>query len=72
MNMPEFDTRLRQVGDSMGLLVPHEVIEELGARAGEVVHVVIPARIDWSKIWGQFKTKATTDELIRKARTARD
>lgn len=70
--MPEFDTRLRQVGDSIGLLVPHEVVRELGAQAGEVVHVVIPARIDWSSIWGQFKSKATTDDLIRKARTGRD
>ena len=70
--MPEFEAILRRVGDSIGLLVPHEVVEELGATAGAKVHVVIPPRVDWTRLWAKFETKATTDDLIRRGRTARD
>ncbi len=70
--MPEFEATLRRVGDSIGLLVPHEVVEELGAIPGAKVHVVIPPRVDWTHLWGKFETKTATDDLIRRGRTARD
>ena len=72
MSMPEFEATLRRVGDSIGLLVPHEVIEELGTSAGAKVRVVIPPRVNWTRLWGKLETKAATDDLIRRARTERD
>ena len=70
--MPEFEATLRRVGDSVGLLVPHEVVQELGARPGSKVHVVIPPPVRWNRIWGKFAPEESTDDLIRQARTAHD
>lgn len=70
--MPEFDATVRRVGDSMGILIPHKVVTELKAHPGQKIHVVIPGKVDWSKVWGKFHTREATEELIRKARTERD
>jgi antitoxin component of MazEF toxin-antitoxin module len=71
-SMTEFEATLRRVGDSMGIIIPHQIIEQIQARPGEKIRVVIPGRIDWSRIWGRLQAKESTDVLIRRARTARD
>jgi hypothetical protein len=70
--MPEFEARLRKVEDSMGVLIPHRGIEELGARVGEPIRIVVPATVDWSDIWGRFTSRKRTGELLRSARTRTD
>jgi antitoxin component of MazEF toxin-antitoxin module len=70
--MTEFDATVRKVGDSMGILIPHKVVAELNARPGQKIHVVIPGKVDWSRVWGRFHAKESTDDLIRNARTERD
>jgi len=70
--MAEFEATLRKVGDSVGILVPHQVIVRLKARPGERVRVVIPEKVDWTRIWGKFNSKLSTEELLRRARTGRD
>ncbi len=72
ISMPEFDAKLRRVGDSIGLLIPHEVVRELGETTGSRVRVIIAKRVDWSGLWGKLVVRAPTTELIRRARTARD
>jgi antitoxin component of MazEF toxin-antitoxin module len=37
-----FEARLRKIGNSLGILVPSQIIEGLGIRRGDVIHVVIP------------------------------
>ena len=37
-----FEARLRKIGNSLGILVPSHIIEELGFHKGDVVHVAIP------------------------------
>ena len=37
-----FEARLRKIGNSLGILVPSQIIEGLGFRKGDVIHVVIP------------------------------
>lgn len=37
-----FEARLRKIGNSLGILVPSNIIEELGFRKGDVIHVAIP------------------------------
>jgi len=72
MAMPEFDATVRRVGDSMGILIPAGVIKELNAKPGTTIHVVVPRKVDWSGIRGRFRSKLSTEELIRATRTERD
>lgn len=72
MPMAEFDATVRKVGDSLGVIIPHPIIEQLHAQPGEKIRVVIPRKVDWSMIWGRFRPAESTDALIRKARTRRD
>ena len=37
-----FEARLRKIGNSLGILVPSNIIEGLGFRKGDVIHVAIP------------------------------
>lgn len=37
-----FEARLRKIGNSLGILVPAHIIEGLGFRQGDVIHVAIP------------------------------
>ena len=37
-----FEARLRKIGNSLGILVPSNIIEGLGFHKGDVIHVVIP------------------------------
>jgi len=41
-----FEAKLRKIGNSLGLIVPSHIIEELNFRKGDIVHVVIPPSID--------------------------
>ena len=70
--MTEFAATVRKVGDSMGIIIPHRVVEQIKARPGQRIRVVILGKIDWSEIWGRFQAKGATDEMIRQARTDRD
>ena len=70
--MAEFEAKLRRVGDSVGILIPHQVLVQLNGKPGQKIQVVIPEQIDWSGIWGKFRSRSTTDELIARARTDRD
>jgi antitoxin component of MazEF toxin-antitoxin module len=70
--MAEFEATVRRVGDSMGVLIPHRIITRIGARPGQRLRIVIPEKVDWSSVWGKFRTRKATGELIRSARTERD
>jgi antitoxin component of MazEF toxin-antitoxin module len=70
--MTEFDATVRKVGDSMGIIIPHRIVQQIKARPGKKIRVVIPGKVDWSGVWGRFPAKGTTDEMIRQARTERD
>jgi len=37
-----FEARLRKIGNSLGILVPSNIIEGLGFHKGDVIHVAIP------------------------------
>ncbi len=38
-----FDAKLRKVGNSRGIIIPKDIIDDLGIRSGDVIHVVIPS-----------------------------
>jgi len=56
----------------MGVIIPHRIIEQIEAHPGQKVRVVIPAKVDWSQVWGRLPGGSSTEKLIRRARTARD
>ncbi len=70
--MAEFEAIPRRIGSSIGVIIPKEVVKQLGIKANRKVRVSIPERMDWSDIWGKFKSDTPTEELLRKARTERD
>jgi len=37
-----FEARLRKIGNSLGILIPSNIIEGLGFRKGDIIHVAIP------------------------------
>ena len=37
-----FEAKLRKIGNSLGVIIPSEIIEELGYHRGDVVHIAIP------------------------------
>ena len=37
-----FEAKLRRVGNSLGIIIPNELIQELGFGDGDTIHVAIP------------------------------
>jgi len=37
-----FEAKLRQIGNSLGIIVPSEIIEGMGFHQGDIIHVAIP------------------------------
>ena len=37
-----FEARLRKIGNSLGVLIPSHIIEELRFQKGDVIHIAIP------------------------------
>ncbi len=70
--MAEFEATVRKVGDSMGVIIPHRIIEQLNAHPGQKVRVVIPTKVDWSGVWGRLPRGRPTEQLIQRTRTGRD
>jgi hypothetical protein len=56
----------------MDIIIPHRVVEQIKARPGQKVRIVIPGKVDWSKIWGRLHAEESTEEMIQRARTPRD
>ncbi len=58
------DTKLRRIGNSMGVIIPREVIEAQGYRQGDTIHVAFPSRAMTDRnmrlkaLAGTFKNKA--------------
>ena len=37
-----FETKLRKVGNSLGIIIPNEILQLLGYRQGDSIHVALP------------------------------
>jgi putative addiction module antidote len=37
-----FETRLRKIGNSLGVIIPNDILQALGFRKGDTIHVVLP------------------------------
>lgn len=60
--METFTTTTRKVGNSVGLLIPNEVLEKENVSAGWEVEVTISARVS-DDLFGKFKKKLSKGDL---------
>ena len=61
--------KIRQWGNSIGIVIPTDVAERLRLRADEEVVVEIQKKENVLKeLWGEFRFKKPTKQLIREAR----
>ena len=37
-----FEAKLRKIGNSLGVIIPFEIIDELGYHKGDVIHIALP------------------------------
>ena len=37
-----FETKLRKIGNSLGVIIPSKIIEELHFHQGDIIHLAIP------------------------------
>ncbi len=37
-----FEAKLRRIGNSLGVIIPSDIIEGLGFHRGDVIHIAIP------------------------------
>lgn len=37
-----FEAKLRKIGNSLGIIIPSEIIEEMGFHKGDKIHLAIP------------------------------
>jgi len=38
-----FEAKVRRVGNSLGIIIPNELIQQLGFGDGDIIHVAIPS-----------------------------
>lgn len=46
-----FKTKLRRLGNSLGVIVPKEVVDEAKAKEGDIIEVTIPPALERRKAW---------------------
>ena len=37
-----FEAKVRRIGNSLGVIIPSDIIEEMGFHKGDIIHVAIP------------------------------
>ncbi len=64
--MTEVNLRLRKWGNSIGVVIPQEVLIWENAKEGDEVKIIIrKKKADLRNLWGKYKFKQSTDEIMR-------
>ncbi len=66
----EFEAKPRKWGDSIGIIIPNEVVEAENIKLNEPETFMLIKKADFSKFRGTFKTKKTGQQLKDEAREA--
>ncbi len=61
--MSEIDVIARKWGDSVAIILPHEIIEKESIKVNDKIHVSVKKEIDFSDVFGKLKTKKTAQQL---------
>ncbi|HLD75421.1 MAG TPA: AbrB/MazE/SpoVT family DNA-binding domain-containing protein [Candidatus Norongarragalinales archaeon] len=51
--------KVRKWGNSLGLVLPKEVVDAEGIKENQEIDFYIPKKVDLSKVFGTLKTKMT-------------
>lgn len=65
--------RLKRWGNSLGIVVPRDVVRRKGLREGDVVEFQVDRKTkSYRDYFGTFKPKKSTRRLLREAREGED
>ncbi len=65
-------SKIRRWGNSYGVLVPKQLIEEKNLSEGDEVVITLEKKADLSKLFGLCKFKKPTSELMKEIREGYD
>jgi len=66
--MAEIDVIARKWGDSLAIIIPRDIINNEGIKVNEKLHVSVKKEIDFSDVFGKWKTKKTAQQLKNEGR----
>jgi len=63
--MLEAELKVRKWGNSLGVVLPNEIVKKNGLKEGSVIEVFIPqkSKISLEKVFGTAKFKKSTQQL---------
>jgi antitoxin component of MazEF toxin-antitoxin module len=62
------ETRVRKWGDSMAVIIPHDVAKAERINVDDIIHLNIHKEHDLSDLFGKFKTRKTPQQLKDESR----
>jgi len=66
--MAEIEAVARKWGDSIAVILPHDVVKAEKIRVDDQVHITVKKGYDLSSFFGKWKTKKTAQELKDESR----
>jgi len=64
--MEEIKVKLRKWGNSIGVVIPQEVLSSERAKEGDEISIIIKKKKpDLKKLFGAYKFKQPTDEIMK-------
>lgn len=64
--MEQIKVKLRKWGNSLGVVLPQEILKAQNAKEGDEVFVIVKKeRPNLRKLYGAYKFKQSTDEIMR-------
>ncbi len=63
------DVKVKKWGNSMGIIIPKELVKERNIEEGETISILVSKKADFSKTFGKLKSNISGQEfkdLVRK------
>ena len=64
----EIEVKAKKWGDSIGVIIPKEVVEQEKIKPNDKLNIIIAKKTDLSRFFGTLKTKKSTQEMKDDAR----
>ena len=62
--MADIEVVARKWGDSVAVILPNEFVKAEKIKLGQKIHISIHHKVDFSDVFGKWKPKKTTQEII--------
>lgn len=62
----QFEAKVKKWGNSLGIVIPKEIVESQGLREDNLVNVILlpPSSRRLEKLFGTLKTNLSTEEIL--------